>query len=1057
MEGLKSVRALVGSIVLSLAIGPKPAGASEPIPLLQVESTNLSIYHGGFITDIVRSPTLPGVVYFATSGGVIHAARNGVVTEVLQLATNPVNEDGLLGMAFPPSFSDSLRVYLFVAEGSWSRILRFDVDSISGEILPWTRELIMEFTRNNPTHVGGQIRFGPDGFLYIGVGDDGAPGTISSNAQHLRNFHGKILRIDPEGAQEGTPYRIPADNPLVGRADAKPEILAWGLRNPWRFAFHPRNGDLYIGDAGEQAREEVNILTVSDRLRGVNFGWPYFEGTLPVEGQTPSDATFTPPAYEYPTESAIIGGDFMTSGSLVDEPLYIFGEFGGTVRTLKRAANGDVQVNKIASGLPITCFGTDHNGELLFGVAYEGPQRIVVASKAQSPKFVTTSGTHIGPLDVGLENPQLQTQLRYTLDGTEPTSDSPLAEELSRGNWWDTADAKIPLWDAATVKVRAFYPGVEPSETISADYVLKAGPVSLPYFRLEDYTQIAPTVYTSGMTIRYTVNDTPVTESSPIFNPHAPQADLWITKPTIVRARAYRSGWLAGDESVEHYTLWVPLPTFQVATTAAGPLLYAPIRPSVSIGGVTFRYTTDGSTPTENSPVYSTPQLTTSDSTLTVGAFKEGMIPSFRTVAQHAVVPSRGTIHQLTPVGASTIAVPGPTLSTPISKPQNVARSASGVLFAVDGRYNPWIWRISNGVSTPLYQGVHADEFMEAVTTPDETLLVVRAGSFGSADAWRFSPPGHARSSNLSLGVTLATLYPEASGSYLVGNPGSDRLWRARPGASPQLLARANGDVKCIAVSPAGEIFVGTTRNTIQKLSGNSFQTIHGSLNRSGGVDGPSADARFTSFESLVFDRIGNLYVVDGNFGGNIRKISPDGFVSTLVGKTVPLPNQSLISVEESTVQAGGSISVDADGIIYGANGSYVWKFVQEDWDNDGIPDRDELQLGSPFSVGRDDRFPIGPAETTSPVMQHVLGHSTRSSGQVRDRSSGIRMVSEKQMLVASAGVDGETGQLEMSLDMNTWHTISKNQIARGGGFISLVETLPGEKRQFFRWRIAHE
>ena len=155
-------------------------------------------------------------------------------------------------------------------------------------------------------HNGGMLAFGPDGYLYIGLGDGGSAGDPQGNGQSLETLLGKILRIDVD---KGEPYAIPADNPFALQG-GKPEIWAYGLRNPWRFSFDALTGDLYIGDVGQREWEEVNFLAAGSP-GGVNFGWDYREGAHTYQGEPPENLNLTDPAAEYSHElgCSITGGE----------------------------------------------------------------------------------------------------------------------------------------------------------------------------------------------------------------------------------------------------------------------------------------------------------------------------------------------------------------------------------------------------------------------------------------------------------------------------------------------------------------------------------------------------------------------------------------------------------------------------------------------------------------------------------------------------------------------------------------------------------------------------
>jgi glucose/arabinose dehydrogenase len=251
-------------------------------------------------------------------------------------------EAGLLGIAFHPRYQENRQAFLsYTAPGTGgaallSRISRFSVTAEGSLDLP-SEEVLLELPQPFGNHNGGQILFGPDGFLYIGFGDGGSGGDPRGNGQNPQTLLGAILRIDVDGV---APYAIPPDNPFVQGGGA-PEIFAWGLRNPWRFSFDRQTGILWAADVGQNAWEEVNIVT-----KGGNYGWNFREGAhcfqppvgCPTEG-------LIDPATEYPNA----GGDCSVTGGYVYrgkrvpslQGTYLFADFcSGKIWGLPLAADG---------------------------------------------------------------------------------------------------------------------------------------------------------------------------------------------------------------------------------------------------------------------------------------------------------------------------------------------------------------------------------------------------------------------------------------------------------------------------------------------------------------------------------------------------------------------------------------------------------------------------------------------------------------------------------------------------------------------------------------------
>lgn len=252
-------------------------------------------------------------------------------------------EQALGGMAFSP---DGERVYLSYSaapEGN-TRIISYDYDDADQEVDESSRTDVLEIEQPYDTHNNGTIRFGPDGYLYIGMGDGGHVGDPHGFGQDTSVLLGAILRIDPEGVAgqdsqssvgEDDFYEIPDDNPFVEGGDGEPEIWLYGVRNPWRFSFDVATGDLWIGDVGQETREEINHLPADDGGgRGVNLGWSETEGSQPFEdGSSPPDAVG--PVFDYPNHReggdggcAVVGGHVYRGDSIDGlDGVYLFGDF----------------------------------------------------------------------------------------------------------------------------------------------------------------------------------------------------------------------------------------------------------------------------------------------------------------------------------------------------------------------------------------------------------------------------------------------------------------------------------------------------------------------------------------------------------------------------------------------------------------------------------------------------------------------------------------------------------------------------------------------------------
>ncbi|MFN2484880.1 MAG: sorbosone dehydrogenase family protein [Candidatus Limnocylindria bacterium] len=271
-------------------------------------------------------------------------------------------EEGLLGLAFHPRFEENGRLFLhYTSRDGRSVVSEFAADPDTPSADPSSERVLLDVPNRANNHNGGRLTFGPDGYLYLALGDD----AERRNAQDLESLNGKLLRIDVDGAE---PYAIPDDNPYASGGGA-PEVWAYGLRNPWRFSFDGETGDLWIGDVGAGAREEID--RAPGDAAGLNYGWPIFEGTS-CDGSC--DATpYVAPVADYGREAGdcVVIGGFVYRGSAQPALVgsYLLADLcSGRLWTIgaERAASGSAKLVErgVAQGLSISSFGDDEAGEL---------------------------------------------------------------------------------------------------------------------------------------------------------------------------------------------------------------------------------------------------------------------------------------------------------------------------------------------------------------------------------------------------------------------------------------------------------------------------------------------------------------------------------------------------------------------------------------------------------------------------------------------------------------------------------------------------------------------
>ena len=278
-------------------------------------------------------------------------------------------EKGLLGLAFHPAYSQNRRFFV-----NYDRVVSGQMQTVIAEFQtsasnpnqadPNSQRILFTVNQPFPNHKGGQLAFGPDGFLYIGLGDGGSAGDPLGNAQNRQVLLGKMLRIDVDHTSPGLQYAIPSDNPFLNGVD-RGEVWAYGLRNPWRFSFDVPSGRLFVADVGQDKFEEIDILQ-----KGGNFGWNIMEGLhcfKPSSGCNMTGLILPITEYDHSQGDAVIGG-YVYRGAAIPRlsGTYLFSDFeSGTIWGLTENSTGQwTRSQLIAGGRNISSFGRDEAGEL---------------------------------------------------------------------------------------------------------------------------------------------------------------------------------------------------------------------------------------------------------------------------------------------------------------------------------------------------------------------------------------------------------------------------------------------------------------------------------------------------------------------------------------------------------------------------------------------------------------------------------------------------------------------------------------------------------------------
>jgi glucose/arabinose dehydrogenase len=372
------VFALLGGCLLATLLsgvaGPslmETSAQSSQLPVLVLSSPI-----AGFTqpVSITHASDGSGRLFVVQQNGQVRIIRNGILsaTPFLNISTriSTGGERGLLGLAFPPDFATKQYFYINYTNSVGNIVVaRYRVPSGTPDVADSTTEqVVLEINHTQfSNHNGGQLAFSArDGFLYIGTGDGGSGGDPNNRAQNRNDLLGKILRIDVETGSPAT-YTIPASNPFVGTT-FRPEIWAWGMRNPWRFSFDRQTNDLYVADVGQGAFEEVNFQRAAS-FGGVNYGWRIMEGAHcfnPATGCNMTGLTLPVSEYSHSLGCSVTGG-YVYRGTAYPrmQGLYFFGDFcSGRIWGLRQVAGVWETTELLDTALGISTFGEDEQGNL---------------------------------------------------------------------------------------------------------------------------------------------------------------------------------------------------------------------------------------------------------------------------------------------------------------------------------------------------------------------------------------------------------------------------------------------------------------------------------------------------------------------------------------------------------------------------------------------------------------------------------------------------------------------------------------------------------------------
>ncbi len=452
---------LIAGLTVAAVLADRPAGPAPLTPPVQ-----LVVYQSGLNLPVkIANSGAPGDgrLFIVEQGGFIRIVNSGGGLRpdpFLDLSDRIVccGEQGLLGLAFHPDYLNNGYFYVNYTRADGDTVIsRFSVSGDPNIANPDSEFILMGLSQPYDNHNGGDLAFGPDGYLYIPTGDGGFFGDPQENAQNLSAPLGKILRINVD---EGDPYAIPPDNPFIGIPGALPEIWAYGLRNPWRFSFDRLTGDMFVGDVGQGSWEEIDFQPAGS-AGGQFYGWVCYEGNHPYEltgcSFTPTDYVFPIHEYSHSVGHAVTGG-YVYRGSAYPTLAgsYFFADFSDAKlwSLFYNGSGWELTAHGTFSGRNFSTFGEDVNGELYIA-DYNGVILRIQAADAPTPTSPPPPTPTITPFPMPTEtSTPIPPSPSPTVTPENTPSPSPTATETATATAMPTATPTVsptpPLTPPAT-------------------------------------------------------------------------------------------------------------------------------------------------------------------------------------------------------------------------------------------------------------------------------------------------------------------------------------------------------------------------------------------------------------------------------------------------------------------------------------------------------------------------------------------------------------------------------------------------------------------------------
>jgi glucose/arabinose dehydrogenase len=854
-------------------------------------------------------------LFVAEQAGVFWAIKDGAVVGApfLDITNRVLTAGGVLGMAFSPGFTTNGRIYVcYVRQADSvvvvSRFVRSDTNAslidAASEALVMSLGKSFNATNTSDKHDGGQLAFGPDGYLYVGAGTGTSDNYKNDYAQDPKSLKGKLLRIDVDGGASS--YSVPGSNPFASNTAYAPEIWALGVRNPQSLAFDAATGALYFGDAGYGYTDyqEINFQPAG-ASGGANYGWRIMQGytnrTVPT-GFTNFSALTAPViaynlddlSYPYDCRTSVVGGCVNgESGEPRMHGIYFYGDlYNGLLWGLK--FDGDRWRSLLlyrSTNFPTTriytrVIGADQSGRVFAADASRGNlYRLVDTHRVWTPAFQFSTGnvtSNTVPVSCNTTN----AEIHYTTNGADPTLSDPMV----------LSGSTILVTTARTNKLRAFRADLQPSDVVTAVYTNMVGtPVFSPAAgAFTNGTRISISTVTPGAVIWYTTNGTAPTNGSPVYTAPIP-FEHSLTLKAIGVAGGYSNSPVA---SASYSQAAAATPVF---SPSAGPVSNrTALTITCATAGSTIYYTIDGSAPTTNSAIYSGAFLINGGTTVkafsVANSYANSSVKSVSYQLVQTATPVFSVASGRVPYGtlvAITCATPGAILYVTTD---GTTPTASSAVYT-----QPLV--VSNDITVGAF-GVcpeHLDSGPVGaayyLTQPESPVFTPAQGPLTNGQPFTIQSPTLGALVRYTLDGSEPNINsPVLSSPFLFTNA---------------LTVSARAFREQMDPSDVVSVYYGLLdyANTV-------VTTLAGSTN-AGFVDGPGDRARFSAPLGICIDNSGYLYVADS--GNNaIRSISPSGQVSTVAGTGVAGATLGVVSNAQFSGPTG--VCRDTNGNLFVAD-----------------------------------------------------------------------------------------------------------------------------------------